>query len=83
MNDIQYKIQKLKVDGVIKFAPMCRKTVFGFGSWKIDPDWEAAEARLASEKMLGLTDDSTLMWIRKFIAQRSTEVVPNKFYEDN
>lgn len=82
MSKVQYKVQKLKIDGVIKFVPMRKQTFMGFGAWKVDPDWEAAEARLASEKALGLTDDSTLMCVRKFIDQRTETAVSNKFYED-
>ena len=82
MSKVQYKVQKLKVDGVIKFVPLRRQTFMGFGAWKVDPEWEAAEARLASEKSLGLTDDSTLMCVRKFIDRRTDIVAPNKFYED-
>ncbi len=80
MSKVEYKIRKVKVDGIIKFVPMRRKTVLGFGSWKIDPDWNAAEEALAAEKLLGLNDDSTLTYISKFIDKRAPKT-HNKFYE--
>ena len=80
MSKVEYKIRKVKVDGVIKIVPLRRKTVLGFGSWKIDPDWDEAEAALAAEKLLGLNDDSTLVYISKFIEKRAPST-HNKYYE--
>ena len=79
MTRTEYKVVKLKVDGMNSFVPMRRKSILGFGRWKIDPDWAAEEKRLAEEKFLGMEGDSTLTHVRGFINKRQPDQT-NKFY---
>ena len=73
-------MKKVRIDGVCKFVPMRKRVVLGFsGGWKIDPDWEAEEKRIAEEKFLGLEADSTITQVHAFIEKRQPDQT-NKFY---
>ncbi len=79
---IQYKVQKVKVDGVFKFLPMRRKSILGFGKWIVDPDWAGIVKNSAEEAYLGMETDSTLSQCRAFVAARDGSIDRNKFYND-
>jgi hypothetical protein len=78
----EYKMMKVKRDGQNKLVPARRKSIFGFGRWKEDPDWEAEEQRIAEEKYLGLDPDSTVTQIHAFINKRDITTIKNNFYND-
>lgn len=82
MFKVEYKMKKVKRDGMNKLIPMRRKSVLGFGQWIEDPDWKEEEQRLAEEKFLGLEQDSTVTQIHAFIEKRNPEIVRNRFYND-
>lgn len=82
MLQTKYKVMKVKRDGVYKFIPMYRVSFLGFGKWKEDPDWAAAQKNAAEERFLGLETDSTLTQCRAFIEKKDITNIRNKFYED-
>ena len=84
MIETKYKIEKIKYcddNGVQrkKLAPLRRVSILGFGVWREDPAWEEVERNIAEEKRLGLDPDSTLIQIRRFIANKNP-TLKNKFY---
>lgn len=79
--DTKFKVKKVIEDGQTKFVPMQRTTFLGFGRWKVAPDWEEVQKRIAGDRSLGMDNDSTLTHIRAFIDKRDPNP-KNPYYND-
>ena len=78
----QYKVAKVKVDGVRRFVPMRKTSFLGFGKWEIDPEWNDAVQNRNEERFLGLKTDSTLTMCHAFVNQRKEKELKNRFYNE-